>query len=178
MAHIAGFRISNLDMIGVCGLFVFGKVARRTIRKDAILPPNNRLMTSLAFHGGVGADQGKKIGMVSYLLPRGEPALHNMALGAIRAKLAQMNIGVAIGAILADVREDRLRVALRAGDSRVSAAQLVLCFVMIEIYFRAEGSPRGGLMTVLAGHGQWTVRAGGSPSLGRRKSADCIREEK
>ena len=133
VAHVARFRISDLHMIGVCGLFVFREVARRTIRKDAILPPNERLMTSLAFHRGVGADQRKKVSVVSYLLPRGEPALHNVALGAIGTKLAQMDIGVAIGAILTDVRKDRVRVALRAGHSRVSAAERVLSFVVVEI---------------------------------------------
>jgi hypothetical protein len=110
-------------------------------------------VTSLAFHGGVGADQRKKILVVSDLLPRCEPALHDVALGAIGAKLSQMDIGVAIGAILADVREDRFRVALRAGDSRVSAAQRVLSFVVIEIDFGSNRRPRGALMAFLAGHG-------------------------
>lgn len=133
VARVAGLRKPELRMVGVRGLLVFREVARRTIRKDAILPPNERLMTSLAFHGGMGSDQRKKIRVISHLLPRGEPALHNVALGAIGTKLAQMDIGVAIRAILTDVREDWFRMALCAGYSRVSAAERVLSFVVVEI---------------------------------------------
>jgi hypothetical protein len=70
--------------------------------------------------------------MIADLLAGSEPALHNVALGAIRAKFPQVNVGVAIGAVLADVGEDRVRVALRAGNSRVRAAQRVSSLIVIE----------------------------------------------
>ena len=93
-------------MIGICRFLEFPGVACGTIRKDAILAPDKRFVTSLAFHGRMGSNQRKKILMIADLLAGSEPALHDMALGAVGAEFPQMNIGMAIGAVLSDVGED------------------------------------------------------------------------
>jgi len=50
------------------------------------------------------------------------PAPHVVALVAAGSELALVNIGVTVGTLPSDIREDRLRVALRAGDALVHSA--------------------------------------------------------
>ena len=72
------------------------------------------LVTGLAFDSSMRSDQRKKIVVIANLFSGGEPTLHHVALCAIRAELAQMDIRMALVTILANVAEDRARMALRA----------------------------------------------------------------
>ena len=75
-----------------------------------------------------------------------------MALRAIGAHLAAMNIRVTIGAILADVREDGLHVALNAFHFFMQTAQGILRFIVIKLGNGADGTPTSGGVAVLAGN--------------------------
>ena len=92
------------------------------------------------------------------------PTENRVALRAVRAHFALVNIGVAILTVLAHVCEYRLYVALRALNSLVHAAQRILCFVVIKFRDGANGAPARGGVAVLAGNGERSVRtAGGFP---------------
>ncbi len=60
--------------------------------------------------------------MQAHRLQRNAPSLYGVALLAISAHLAAMDVGVAVGTLLADVAEDHVRVALRASELFVHTA--------------------------------------------------------
>jgi hypothetical protein len=79
-------------------------------------------MAGIAIQGSMGADQREAVLMLLYLLNGNVPALDVVALLAIGAKLAAVDIGVAVGALDPDIGEQHFGVALRAGDILVHAA--------------------------------------------------------
>ena len=88
--------------------------------------------------------------MVADLLLGSKPPLQDVALGAIRSKLSQMNIGMAIGAIPADIGEDQLRVTLRARELFVSAPKGKFRLIVAEFRIAANGTPTGSGMAIFA----------------------------
>lgn len=150
----------------------------RAIREDAVLAPDNRFVTSLAFDCGVGADQRKEILVIPDLLLGGEPALHDVALGAVRAELTQVNVGVAIGAVLSYIGKDRTRVTLRALDSLMPAAERVLRPVVIEFNNCANRRPTFGAVAILARDRKIAMRIRCGVSLGRRVSIRRVQHKK
>ena len=70
-----------------------------------------------------------------------------------------MDVGVAVGALGADVSEYRLGVALLTGDAFVQSAQRKFCSVVVELGDCADGFPAGNRMAVLTGDIQVAVRA-------------------
>jgi hypothetical protein len=120
-------------------------------------------MTGIAVYGGVGADQREPVEVLINLLHRNMPAPNRVALLAVRAHLALVDVGVAVGALRPDIRKDHLRVALRAGHAFVQAAQRVLRGVVIEFRNGADRFPAAQRVTVLARDAQtpvWTPRVG------------------
>ena len=85
------------------------------------------------------------------------PALHRVALLAVGAHLPPVNIGVAVGAILPDIRKHRLHVALHAFHLLVHAAQRITGLVVIEFRHCFHRAPAGGRVAIFAGDVQWTV---------------------
>jgi hypothetical protein len=75
-----------------------------------------------ALHGGVSPQERKPILVIFHLLDGDIPALNGVALRAVRAHFSLVNVGVAILAILADVGEYRLDMALHALHLFVHAA--------------------------------------------------------
>jgi hypothetical protein len=65
---------------------------------------------------------------------------------------------VAVGAVFADVGEDRFHVAAGARNFFVHAAQRVASGVVIEFRDCADGRPTRGRMAVFAGNIQGSVR--------------------
>ena len=94
-----------------------------------------------------------------------------MALRAVRSELGAMNVGVTIGAILANVGEHRLGVASGAGHFFVHAAKRVPRGVVIEFGDGANGSPAGVGVAIFAGNVQGTVRTSARLPLGGRRAA-------
>ena len=71
--------------------------------------------------------------MVADILERYVPSLNGVAVLAVRAKLATMDVGMAIGAVLAHVFEDQLGMALGAGDFLMHSTQRIASLIMIEL---------------------------------------------
>ena len=86
------------------------------------------------------------------------PAVDGMALRAIGAHLPAVNIRVTIGAILGDVYEHWLDVALNAVHLFVHAAKRVLRFVVIKFGNRTNGAPASSGVAVFARNVQRSVR--------------------
>ena len=120
-------------------------------------------MTGIAVYGGMSADQREAIEVLVDLLHGNMPAPNRVALLAVRAHLALVDVGVAVGALRPDIRKDHLRVALRAGHAFVQAAQGVLRGVVVEFRNGADRFPAAQRVTVLARDAQtpvWTPRVG------------------
>ena len=91
------------------------------------------LVTRIAVHRGVRADQWKTIDVLVDLLNRNIPALYGVALLAVGAHLPLVNVRVAVRALGAHVREDQLGVALRTAQALMHAAQGILRGVVIKL---------------------------------------------
>jgi len=135
-------------------------------RKAQVISNRCILVTFLTFHYSVRAEQRKAVEVLLNRLCGHLPAEHRMALRAVRAELTAVNIGVAIGAVFSDVREDGLGVTTRAGNFFVHAAQWVPRGVMIEFRNRANRSPTRVAVTVFAGNIEGTVRTSARLPLG------------
>ena len=166
------------------GVHKFFLVAGQARSREALeLAHSCTLVAGIAIHGRVRSDQREPVHVLIDLLDGNVPATHRMTLLAIGAHLPLVNIGMALGALRPHIREDRLRVALRAGDTRVHATQWILCRVVIELRNRADRLPSAQRVTVLTGNTQATVRAarvGGRLllrssrlSAGQQRNCDC-----
>ena len=157
MALIARSRKIQRHMIGIRRALELRGMACRAVRQHAILSADKGFVTGFTFRGGMSPDERKQILVVANLLLGGEPALLDVALGAVRAKLAKMNVGMAIGAVLPDIGEDRLGMALAAGHFAMPAAEGIARSVVIEFRKRTKRRPAGGRMTILARNLERTV---------------------
>jgi hypothetical protein len=135
-------------------------------------------VASTAVNGGVGARQWEAVVVLFYILDRNLPSANRVALRAIRAQLALVNISMAVLALLTDVREDHFDVALGAGDGRVHAAQRIARLVMIELGNGADRPPAIRGVTVLARDSQTAVRTVARSGALRTRSAQESREHK
>ena len=87
------------------------------------------------------------------------PSIHRMALCAVRPHLSPVNVRMAIRAILAYIRKNRLQVTLRALHLFVQTSQRVFRFVVIEFRYRANWLPTRRCVAILARNRQRPVRA-------------------
>jgi hypothetical protein len=120
-----------------------------------------------ALHGSVSAQQWKTILVIFHLLDGDIPALNGVALCTIRAHFSLVDVGVAVLAIPANIREDRLDVALGALHFFMHSAKRILGLVVIELRNGADGPPAGSGMAVLARNRQGAVRTTGFAPLTR-----------
>jgi hypothetical protein len=150
-----GFRIYEI-------LLVAGETHRR---KTLELPDSSALLTGIAVHRGVSADQREAIQVLIDLLDRNVPALYRVALLAVGAHLALVDVRVTINALRTHISKDRLRVALGATHALVHAAQRILGRVVIKLRDGADRLPPAQGVTVLAGDIKASVRAS---CVGRR----------
>ena len=131
-------------------LVVFG-VAGVALRGQALELANRRaLMASVAFDRRVSAQQRETILMLLNLLHRHLPSLHRMALLAVRAHLALVNVGVAVCAFTSHVGEHRIGVALGTAHTPVHAPQWIARLIVIEFGDIANGLPSAEGVTILA----------------------------
>lgn len=115
MALLAVLREIKAGMAGTGSLLEIAQVTGGTLgRKPLKLTHCGALVALLALHGRVRSEQWKTVFMIFYLLRRNLPAEDGVALRAVRAHFATMNIGVTILAVLADVGEHRLAMTLYA----------------------------------------------------------------
>ena len=123
-------------------------------------------MALIALQNGMCAEQRKSVEMLLNRLDRDLPSEDGMALGAILAELSAMNVGVTIGAVLADVGKNRSCVASRAGNFFVHAAKRVTRGVVVEFGNGANGGPAGVRVAIFAGNVERAVRTSARLSLG------------
>lgn len=122
----------------------------------------------------MGSNQRKKILMIADLLAGSEPALHDMALGAVGAEFPQMNIGMAIGAVLSDVGEDGAGVALRAFYFFMHATKRVSRVVVIELESGAKGLPICRRVAIVAGNFESAMGIWRGAALRRRGTSTRV----
>lgn len=94
-------------------------------RKACELARGCIFVTVFALQKRVRTNQRKAILMVANLLERNLPTLDAMAALTIGAKLAAVNIRVAIGTLRSNLFEDKIGVALCAGHLGMHAAQRI-----------------------------------------------------
>jgi len=105
------------------------------------------------------AKQRESVEVLLDRLIRDIPTGDGVALGAVGPHLTPMNVGVAVRAIFPDISEDRLDVALRAGNFFVHAAKGISRGVVVELRNGANRNPTGAGVAVLARNCQRAVRA-------------------
>ena len=157
----------------IVGLLIRCQVAARGSalgRESHELPGRGVGVAHVAFHHRVRAQQREPVEVILDRLNGYIPAGGSVALGAIGAHLAAMNIRVAVRAILSHVGEDRFYVAFRAAHFFVHSAEGKPRGVVIEFGNGANRSPTGAGMAVLARNCERTVRALARLLLGIRRA--------
>lgn len=119
------------------------------------------------FQQRVCSQQREAVVMLLQLIGANVPALDGVALCAIRAELAAVNIGVAICTITADVLENEIRVALRASHLFVHASKRVACPIVVEFRHTPDRLPAGIRVAIFAGDADGAVRIAAVLLLGR-----------
>jgi hypothetical protein len=109
----------------------------------------------------VSPHQRKTIVVLFDLLSLDGPSANRVALLAIGAQFAAMNVGVAFGAQVADVGEDWFGVALRAGNVLVQTTQREARRVVIKFRNSSDRLPSVERVAILAGNVQRAMRAAG-----------------
>ncbi len=116
------------------------------------------LVAVLAGSGRMRSSQGEAV-VVHVDLGNGNiPSPDRMTVFAGAGHLAAMDVGVAVGALVADVREHHLGVAGHAIDAFVHATERKLGLVVVEFGNRTDRLPPVNGVAVLAGNIEVTVR--------------------
>jgi len=144
------------------GLSVAGNAFRR---ESLELAGGHAFVAGITGDRGMRAHQGEAVLMLAHGLQGNSPALHRVALLALCAELAAMNVRMAIRALGSDVGEHEADMALRAGNPPMKSPQRVMRLVMIELDNIAEGFPSRECVAVLAGGRQISVRAARGTAL-------------
>jgi len=160
LAIAGGESRAGTWMIWIGGILpIFQMAGIALCAKAEELPNRGALVAGIAGDSGVRAEEREAIVVVLHVLGGDIPALHGVALRAIRAHLAAMNVRVTIGAIFPYIGEDRLGVALHALHFFVHAAKRVPGFVVIEFGDCANGPPTGSGVAIFAMNREGSVRA-------------------
>ena len=131
-------------------------------------------VAGIAVDRSVGTRQRKPIVVLLHVLSGDLPSPHRMALLAVRAQLALVNIGMAILTPLSNIRKNHLHVTRGAGDGSVHATQGITRLIVIEFRNRANWLPVARSVAVLAGNSQISVRTVRAPGrLRSRASREC-----
>lgn len=176
LAIAGGKGRSRLGMRRIRRLLPIFQVAGFASRRESVKDSNRGpFVAFLARHCGVRAKQREAILVILDLLRGNVPTLYCVTLLTIRAHLAPMNICVAVGAVLPNVRKNRLKVAVDARNFLVHATQRIVRLVVIELRHGANRTPSGRGVTVFARNGKRTVRAPGSFFVFLRLRLCCCR---
>ena len=116
-------------------------------------------MAIVAGRGGVRAGQREAVHMHVDLRDVHLPAPDGVTVFAGARQFAAVNVGVAVGTLIADIGEHHLGMAVRACHPLVQAAERKLGLVVIELRHRADLLPSVHGVAVLAGDVQISVRA-------------------
>lgn len=159
VAGVASGREIRARVAGTRCFLKILQMARGTIgRQSLVLANGGALVTRFTFNGQVRSDEREAVLVLLNLLNGNLPSGHGVTLFTIWAEFAAMNIGVAVGAILANVGEHRLNVALRASNFVVHAAQRIAGLVVIEFRDGPNRFPTRVGVTIFAGDRERSVR--------------------
>lgn len=159
MALLAGSGEAAVHVVRFGRLVVLG-VARVTLRRQSLeLSHCSAFVAGSAVEYGMCPHQRKAVLVLVDLLHRDMPTLHAMTLFAGSAKLALVDVGMAIRTFLAHVGEHRPSVALDASDALVHTSQGEASLIVIELRDITNGLPSGQGVAVLAGNTQRAVWA-------------------
>ena len=115
------------------------------------------LVAVVTEQGGMRPHEREAVVVPSHGLYRGLPALDGVAIFASDPKLAAMNVGVAVCALITDIGKDQTDVALRTRDTGVHTPQWVARLAVIELDDVTEGLPGCEGVATVAGDVQVTV---------------------
>jgi hypothetical protein len=159
---VAGFALRREfcdDVIGIaCFLKICHMAGFASSGKTQVISDRGVFVALRAFHDGMRAEERKSVEVLRNRLDRYLPAENCVALGAIGAELTAVNIRVAIGTILANVGENRLHMAARAGDFFVHAAKGVTRGVMVKFGNGANRGPACARVAIFTGNVECSVR--------------------
>ena len=127
--------------------------------QSLVLADGGAFVAGLAIGDRVRADQREAVLVLANGFQRDRPAVDAVALLALRSHLAAVNVGMAIGALVAHVGKHRIGMALLAGNVLVQAAQRVPRLVVIEFRHFADRLPAAKRVAVLAGNVELAVGA-------------------
>lgn len=151
-------------------------MATDAIGGQAFELPCRSLVARIAIGHRVRADQRKAVGVIAHRFHRHHPTVHRVALLALRAHLAAVNISVAVSTLVSYVAEHGIAVTLHTRDVPVHASQRIACAVVVELGDATDRLPTGKCVAVLAGDVQVAMRTArgghGGSLLVRLSSAD------
>lgn len=159
VARIAGLGELTGHMVRTLGLLKITHVAGVACCGQSLeLAHRRAFVTVFALHRSMRSHQRKTVLVIFHLLDGDVPALHRVALCAIRPHFPLVDVRVAVFAILPYIGEYGLDVALRALHFFVHAAKRIFGFVVVEFRHRSNGTPARRVVAVLARNGQRSVR--------------------
>jgi hypothetical protein len=161
-------------MVRIRRLLKILQVARcASCRETLELPNCGALVTILTLHRGVSTQERESILVILDLLDGDIPTEHRMTPCAIGSHLPLVNIGVAVLALLANIRKYRLDVTLRTLHFFVHAPQRILCLIVVELRHGADRAPSAGGVAIFARNLQRPVRASRRFALRFRSRKYC-----
>ena len=129
-------------MVGIAGALEIVHVTGVALGGEPLEPSRGcTFVAGLAIHRRMSADEREAILVVANRCDGNFPAFDGVAGFAVRAKLAAMDIRMAVRALLANIRENQFDVALRALHFLVHAAKWVTRFVVVKFGNTADGFP-------------------------------------
>lgn len=159
LAGLAG-KEGSAGVLGVGGAIEIFLVAADALGGHEVeIGESTILMTIFAGRSGMSAGEREAIHVHVDLSNGDFPAAHGMTVFASAGHFAAVDVGVAVGALAADVGEDHLGVTVHAVDVFVQAAQRKLGLVVVELGNRSDGLPPVHGVTVLTGDIQIAVGA-------------------
>ena len=147
-------------MIGCRGCLKRLEVAAHAFGRKALpieLPHRSHFVARIAIDDSVRANEREPVLMLVDVVHRDLPAVDAVAQIALRSILPAMDIGVAILAVPAGIRENRIDVTLLAGHAGMHTPQRIGGPVVIEVGRTAQREPACGGVAVLAGYLQRPV---------------------
>jgi hypothetical protein len=109
----------------------------------------------------VRSDQRKTVDVLIDLLNRNIPAFYGVALLAVSAHLALVNVRVTVRALGPHIRKNQLGMALRTTHALVHTAERIPRGVVIEFRNRPNRLPTAECVAILAGNTKATVGTAG-----------------
>lgn len=123
------------------------------------LRERSTFMAILAGRGGMCTGQRKPVHVHVDLGGGNFPAAYRVTVLASRGHFAAVNVSMAVGALIADIGEHHLGMAVYAVDALVQAAQRKLRLVMVELGHRTNRLPSVHGVAVLTSDIQIAVGA-------------------